>query len=159
MVHGQQDISRKAAVSMFSGMAYKSITTTGESMEPTTSVWPTAIEEYVRWKKALSPHMPYSPECLEGALQYQLCRMARETLLGRADRGRKHQKEAHRAGQEASKSGLLSRSELSDAVRSISTASVGSASLGRARFRVLSPCSERLCGPFVSLYALARSVQ
>jgi hypothetical protein len=68
VVHGQQDISRKAAVSMFSGMAYKSITTTGESMEPTTSVWPTAIEEYVRWKKALSPHMPYSPECLEGAL-------------------------------------------------------------------------------------------
>jgi hypothetical protein len=33
---------------MFSGMAYKPITTTGESMEPTTSVWPTAIEEYVR---------------------------------------------------------------------------------------------------------------
>ena len=54
MVHAQQDISRKAAVSMFSGMAYKPITTTGESMEPTTSVCPTAIEEYVR-ERAVFP--------------------------------------------------------------------------------------------------------
>ena len=74
MDHGQQDISRKAAVSMFSGMAYKSITTTGESMEPTTSAWPTAIEEYVRGRAFFPVPCLIRPSAWKVDSQNSICR-------------------------------------------------------------------------------------
>ena len=46
-------MTRKAAVSMLSGMANESMTTTGET---TTSAWPTDIADYVR-ERAIFPSL------------------------------------------------------------------------------------------------------
>jgi hypothetical protein len=55
-------MTRKAAVSMLSGMAYESMTTTGET---TISAWPTVIADYVRRRAFFPVPCPIHPSALK----------------------------------------------------------------------------------------------